>query len=249
MREINLYLVRHGESEQNAHQEQPKSEFPYCSLNPLTEVGREQATRTGIALRRHFQGVPAFLIPMFASPHLRTMQTAEIIREEINKGRSSENKITFLFADKRLLEQRWGMLEPYYHQDFPIAKKLYDAYKGLWNDAASHMNGPLLPIDLGNDEDEVRRIAQEVGLQESEIRGESGRDVIKRLNSFLTAHQEELITAGMNMIIVTSRAPILMSRVALGIEQPDNLASRIRKREIVVPNASVTRYTRDLEPR
>lgn len=248
MPEAKLYIIRHAESQQNAHQEQSPSEFAYCSLNPLTQVGKEQAIQTGIELRRRLQGVPSSSILLFSSPHLRTMQTSEIIRGEINKERSEEDQIISFSTDKKLLEQKWGILEPQYH-DNAIVRRLYDAYKGVWNDAASYMRHPLLPEEAVTQD--VRQFAHEVGLNEDEIRGESGNDVTIRLHDFLANHQDELNSAGMNMIIVTSRAPVLMSKVVLGNEDPDELAGRITRREIEIPNASVTTYIREnwkLEP-
>ena len=236
-----IHIVRHAESMQNAQQVQAESEFPYCTLNPLTEQGKEQAVKTGISLRRSLQNIPSSSILLFASPHLRTMQTAEIIRQQLNKGRAQEDHITSLTPDPLLIEQKWGILEPEYRNEAIIAS-LYEAYKGIWHDAASYMNQPILPE--GAVTEDVRKIAQDVGLPEHEIRGESGIDVTRRLKSFLSDHQAELDNPDTHMIIVTSRGPVLMSRIALGRENPDELAGKITRRNIEVPNASITTYSR-----
>lgn len=234
-----IYIVRHGESTQNAQQVQVPSEFPYCSLHPLTDLGKEQAVRTGRSLRRQLQNIPSSSILLFASPHVRTMETAKIIQEQINEGRVQ--KVPDSTPDPRLREQKWGILEPYYHNE-AIITGLYKEYKGVWHDAATHMKQPLLPESAITDD--VRAIAHKVGLPEDQIRGESGMDVTKRLEIFLADHQAELDKPNTHMIIVTSRGPVLMSRIALGRENPDELAQKITDRKIEVPNASITTYSR-----
>jgi broad specificity phosphatase PhoE len=75
MRTTRLLLVRHGESTANA-----AGVFSGWSTEfVLTELGRRQATATGICLR-HYTPIDA----LYSSPLPRTLQTAELIGAEID---------------------------------------------------------------------------------------------------------------------------------------------------------------------
>jgi broad specificity phosphatase PhoE len=70
-----LLLVRHGESTANA-----QGVFSGWSTDfVLTELGRQQATATGIGLRRY-----THIDALYSSPLPRTLQTAELIGAEID---------------------------------------------------------------------------------------------------------------------------------------------------------------------
>lgn len=88
-----FFLVRHGESEANVRSimnSDPKKEFH------LTEEGRAQALKTAQELKR--RGVDA----IFASPLLRTQETAEIISRETGIP---------IITDDRLREHEMGEFE------------------------------------------------------------------------------------------------------------------------------------------
>lgn len=76
-----LYLVRHGESAQNAGVNK-ELRIPDHAV-PLTQKGREQADETGAFLERILRGEPSDNIAMWVSPYRRTRETAEIIRRHV----------------------------------------------------------------------------------------------------------------------------------------------------------------------
>jgi 2,3-bisphosphoglycerate-dependent phosphoglycerate mutase len=68
---MEFYFIRHGQSTNNARNER-------CSEPPLTDLGVEQAKRTGEALR------DLGITRLYCSPMLRTLHTATIIGELLN---------------------------------------------------------------------------------------------------------------------------------------------------------------------
>src|SRR5579859_7234349 len=70
---MNIYLVRHGESEGNARK------FHQLSETPLSKKGRDQAK----LLAKRLKGLNIDFI--YSSHYERTKETAEIISEEMNK--------------------------------------------------------------------------------------------------------------------------------------------------------------------
>jgi broad specificity phosphatase PhoE len=84
---VELYLIRHGQSSNNADEETGK---PRVSEPPLTEVGREQARRVAERLKSLEWARVSYdeagakrgqrLTRLYASPMLRTLETAEAIR-------------------------------------------------------------------------------------------------------------------------------------------------------------------------
>ena len=73
---LNLYLIRHAESEMNAHNSRIGGRSNHI---PLTELGKEQARLLGQRLSRegvHFDEI-------YASPAIRAFETAKIVCTEI----------------------------------------------------------------------------------------------------------------------------------------------------------------------
>ena len=107
-----LVIVRHGQSERNVAKEQAKATGNAMvwgsSLRdvdtPLTQLGIQQAISTGKFLRDK----AAFDV-MFASPYMRTMQTAQHIAEQL--GRVPE-----IMMEERVREIEFGILDGLTHQ-------------------------------------------------------------------------------------------------------------------------------------
>ncbi len=68
---MRIYVVRHGQSTHNANQDVPHNPDP-----PLTALGREQAERTGAALRDADLGAVA----LYASPQRRALETVAAVQ-------------------------------------------------------------------------------------------------------------------------------------------------------------------------
>ncbi len=69
---MELYLIRHGQSTNN------RGDSPRLADPPLTELGKEQARQAGQSLKD--EGI----IRLYCSPMLRTLQTAQIIGDNLD---------------------------------------------------------------------------------------------------------------------------------------------------------------------
>lgn len=108
-RPLNIYLVRHGESEANADKG-VYARTPDWRIE-LTPIGREQAFKTGVSLSHklvdlHERHGPQSL-GAYVSPYRRTVQTWEEIERTIN-GHYPTPKPLFVIHDPRLIEQGRG---------------------------------------------------------------------------------------------------------------------------------------------
>lgn len=105
MGDLNIYLIRHGESQLNA-KEAGSQHIPDHALS-LTDAGRQQAKEAGEALRKilALQSINRNELRMWVSPYNRTRQTAEIINREINLA---ENQIR---EDDMLIEINFGLFD------------------------------------------------------------------------------------------------------------------------------------------
>lgn len=98
---MDLILVRHGQSQWNFDQTGGEDA-------PLTKLGREQARRAGIYLKRQFR-----LVALYASTYVRAQDTAGIINSYLKLPH-----ITFM-DDLREFFQDYSLEMPHY--DSPLA--------------------------------------------------------------------------------------------------------------------------------
>lgn len=103
VKDMRIFLIRHGESEQNVNG---------CSAVPdpdvcLTEKGKKQANETGKKLKKYLKEHDISLdnARMWVSPYLRTMETSEIINKHLN--------IKDVFQDPRIVEKDFGNFDVY----------------------------------------------------------------------------------------------------------------------------------------
>ena len=115
------FLLRHGESEGNA-----KGYFDSDGEeeNGLTDLGRVQARAAATELKKKK------ITKIYASPLLRTKQTAELVAEELGLGKES------IMYDDRLRELNFGALS---------GKNKPDAYKTFWEWKRTHHYADSLP--------------------------------------------------------------------------------------------------------
>ena len=91
-----FYFIRHGESEFNVARR-----YAGTTDTPLTDLGREQAKKTGQTMRADGIHIDAII----SSPLSRALDTAKIVAMEIGYP---EDKI---IIDKRVIERNFGKLE------------------------------------------------------------------------------------------------------------------------------------------
>jgi len=105
MRNLNIFLVRHGESQLNAHDKNAEH-IPDHALS-LTENGKRQAEEAGETFKKIFatRGIDPNSVRMWVSPYKRTRQTAEIIADELNLA---DNQIR---EDDMLVEINFGLFD------------------------------------------------------------------------------------------------------------------------------------------
>ena len=111
---MNIYLVRHGESQAN------QEKLFYGSLDsPLTEKGIKDAKLAAKKLKN----LP--VVKLYTSPLLRAYKTAEFISEE--KGLE-------IHADARLVEQHFGDFEGFTYEQLKEnhGNAFTDYYHGSW---------------------------------------------------------------------------------------------------------------------
>lgn len=96
-----LFLVRHGESDQNVGVNEIER-LPDHAIE-LTAEGHKQASRAGLFLREWLQGVPTEDKMMWVSPYRRTRQTAENIKCACTFGK--------IYEDDLLTEMQFGIFD------------------------------------------------------------------------------------------------------------------------------------------
>lgn len=114
---MELYLVRHGESNQNIG----KGEGITDSEIELSTNGIKQAEEVGIKLKEYFNRYNISLenSRMWASSYLRATQTAELINEML--------QVKELFEDPRLVEMDFGIFDGVDEEKWEeIDKKAWD---------------------------------------------------------------------------------------------------------------------------
>lgn len=106
-----LVIVRHAESERNLERERIEKYdsnelmLPILKRDPdvrLTPKGKLQAEITGKALKQEFGNFDI----AFASPYVRTQQTAEIILNIMGRRKQCDYRL-----EERLREKDWGILD------------------------------------------------------------------------------------------------------------------------------------------
>ncbi len=117
-----IIFVRHGES--SANKKHILSDE--LGVYPLTKLGREQANKTGIDLKK------LKINKVFSSPVLRTIQTSEIICKHIKKTNIIDSRLT----ERRFKEMRgtkvkdngWKLLYGYKIEPFELLKKRLNSF-------------------------------------------------------------------------------------------------------------------------
>ncbi|SEM91712.1 histidine phosphatase family protein [Lihuaxuella thermophila] len=110
---MNIYVIRHGESEHNV--DKSRMAHTHDSKHNLTELGRKQAKSTAKFIRDHVKGN----MMVYSSPYLRTMETAKTILSMLPKG-------TPFYENPLLREWELGNLYDF-NQRTPQAKKEFKA--------------------------------------------------------------------------------------------------------------------------
>lgn len=107
-----MILIRHGQSEFNAHQERTGRD-PGIPDPKLTELGRRQVAASAEALKRHSQPLRRIL----ASPYTRALETAEIVASTLGLPIEIELSVhehahyhCDIGTERRLLAARWPTL-------------------------------------------------------------------------------------------------------------------------------------------
>jgi broad specificity phosphatase PhoE len=125
-----IFLIRHGESEQNIGKTMGTDIFD--GDISLTELGKEQAHQTGRYLKSYIENLNLDIstFKMWVSPYLRTEQTAEIINSYVH--------VKTVFEDPRLVEQDYGEFHNRHIEEwakinevgFKIANLRYNSTRG-----------------------------------------------------------------------------------------------------------------------
>lgn len=121
---MQIFLIRHGESIQNAGENFDKK-TPDHKVS-LTESGMKQVDEAGKYLKKYIEDnkIDESKAIMWVSPYLRTRQTAEIINKHI--------KIKDVREDFLLIEQRYGLFSDNPIEEckrkYPEQFALYDKY-------------------------------------------------------------------------------------------------------------------------
>lgn len=124
-KELNLYLVRHGETEGNVHRPLYKEIADHAIR--LTPRGHDQAYAAGQFLARHFardyaQDPEAFgHIRVWNSPYYRTRQTAGEIIYAMGQVFPKETGLISYGEDLFLIEQKAGLFDGLTEKEFECA--------------------------------------------------------------------------------------------------------------------------------
>lgn len=120
---IRIFLIRHGESIQNTHEN--FDNLP-DNLIPLTKKGEQEADACGKFLQEYCKknNVDLSKSTLFLSPYQRTRQTAQIVNNHLKIGDVKE--------DVALIEHQYGLFDNIEDDErlvkFPEEFKLYQRY-------------------------------------------------------------------------------------------------------------------------
>ena len=166
-----IYIIRHGQTDINK-ENRVNDVNQKISIN---KVGIEQANKTGIYLKK-IRKLNINNTIIYTSPQLRAFETAEIIKNKINKKLN-------ITLDKRLVETNKGILSGL-GNDSPIVVKYNNTISNkLKGDSLSKRENILTIIDNIN----------------SKYNIENTTDIAKRLKSFFNHIKYEK----KNIIIIT----------------------------------------------
>ena len=115
---IEIYLLRHGESEANESNMTQGSEYD----TGLTKLGAEQATKTGEYFLK-YRNVERNFDAIYSSPLKRARETAEIIKKETGFDRD-------IIFDHRLVERSKGKIAGL-DRDSQIVQNVINEFKSL----------------------------------------------------------------------------------------------------------------------
>lgn len=107
---MKIFLIRHGESIMNTHENH--EELPDHSVH-LTQKGREQADHAGLFLKTYIEESDVDLSKsrLWVSPYKRTRETAELINHHM--------RVTNILEDFRLVEQQYGLFDGLRDHEIP----------------------------------------------------------------------------------------------------------------------------------
>jgi broad specificity phosphatase PhoE len=175
-----IYLIRHGETDWNKKHVSMGQEAD-ISLN---DNGKEQATKTGLYLKKYRSSKPFDCI--YASPMMRAKETAEIIKNIIELN----NDIIY---DYRLKEAKLGKFS-----GIPKNDQLLKKYNEKLDNEL-----PRDPIERYLSKD----IINEKISKEFDIGNESANDIEMRAFDIIT----EIVKSEFNKILVVSHGNLLLS--------------------------------------
>lgn len=118
---MNIYLVRHGESQGNVDASLYGNVADHAI--PLSDTGREQARGAGMALRDYLDARKkgptsdaqplGYHLRMWVSPYVRTRQTADLIGEQLG------TRVTSRHESVLLIEQQFGLFDGVPDEELP----------------------------------------------------------------------------------------------------------------------------------
>jgi len=209
-RKKNVYFARHGERIdwiEKTWIESAERRFD----PPLSLYGFQQANELG----EYIAKLQPRITQIYASPFLRTIQTALQVAKQINKNESpSTNEITRI------------RLEPGYGE--------YGLYDVIWNENSIYRPLHQLPELSGNieyfDQDYDSVIKADYYLQMKVETRQQLRDRLKRVLQYtLDAH-----TPDCNILIVTHAAPLIEGVRALLTVAEDQSQEVVKKEEVEI---------------
>lgn len=105
----NIFLIRHGESEQNAKQ---TSHDVFDGDVHLTELGHSQAEEAGLFLKNYIRehNISLDNSLMWESPYVRTEETSEEIRKNLT--------VPKVYQDPRLIEKDFGEFNNVWYEEW-----------------------------------------------------------------------------------------------------------------------------------
>jgi broad specificity phosphatase PhoE len=120
---MKIYFVRHAQSTANIDANVLKT-ATNMSIG-LSDVGVEQANETGLFLSDHFS--PGDSIKVWNSPYNRTRQTANAIKDSLEKAKLKFSEEESIY----IAERQFGLVDDVadYHKNYPYEAKHWQMHK------------------------------------------------------------------------------------------------------------------------
>ena len=190
-KKIEIYIMRHGESEANEANITQGSEYD----TGLTQLGKEQSKKTGLYFKkfRLDNGNTHFDV-IYSSPLKRSFETAAIIKDITHHDKD-------IIRDNRLIERSKGLLSGL-DKNSPIVQSVIAEFNKL---------KPEDPIERYD-----RKISDKIYQKVSEkykIDGESDLELENRASKFLEDIMSYNITNNNYKILIVSHGAILAAMI------------------------------------